>query len=108
MKINFECKKCKRIFDCDVGKVTLPENSPRPQFEKNIICPACGQRSMDDVLLTESGQMQLTEATLGGDFETIRYFDAEDFEIDESPESKPDNPGKSSRKKSKKKKRKKR
>ncbi len=83
MKINFECRKCKGVFDCDVGEVTLPENSPRPLFEKNILCPACGQRSMDEVFLTEIGQMQLTEATLDDDFENIRYFGAEELEIDD-------------------------
>ena len=65
MKINFECKKCKRIFDCDVGKISFDWNgeSDRPEFEKPIICPKCGIRSMDDVFLTEIGQTQLTEAT---------------------------------------------
>ena len=67
MKINFECKKCGCIFDCDIGEVTLHENSDRPSFEKKISCPTCGERSMDEVLLTELGQSQLTEATL--DFE---------------------------------------
>ncbi|MCP5102295.1 MAG: hypothetical protein GY950_02900 [bacterium] len=64
MEINFECKKCGNTFDCDIGAVTFPENSNRPCFEKKIICPVCGERSMDDVFLTELGQGQLTEATL--------------------------------------------
>ncbi len=63
VEINFECKKCGKTFDCDVGIVTLPEDSERPCFEKKIICPVCGERSMDDVFLTELGQGQLTEAT---------------------------------------------
>ena len=67
MKINFECKKCQDIFDCDVGAVSICESSFRPQFENEIIWPKCGQRSIDDVLLTELGQSQLTQATL--DFE---------------------------------------
>jgi hypothetical protein len=64
METDFEYKKCVGIFDCDIGAVTLSENSYRPHFEKKIICPTCGPRSMDDVLLTELGQSQLTEATL--------------------------------------------
>ena len=79
MEINFECKKCGNLFDCDVGKVTLPENSFRPYFEKNIICPTCGQRSMDEVFLTELGQSQLTKATF--DFEADDIFDFEDDEL---------------------------
>jgi hypothetical protein len=79
MEINFECKKCGGIFDCDIGVVTLSENSYRPHFEKKIICPTCGPRSMDDVLLTELGQSQLTEATL--DFEADDIFDSEDDEL---------------------------
>lgn len=35
----------------------------RPVFGKEIRCPSCGKLSMDDVLLTEVGQSQLTEAT---------------------------------------------
>ena len=64
MYINFECKKCGRLFDCDVGAVSVAEAAMRPVFEKNIRCPTCGERSMDDVLLTELGQSQLTDATL--------------------------------------------
>ena len=60
MVINFECRQCGFLFDCDVGTVTLSENYYRPNFEKEIICPKCGQRSMDEVLLTELGQSQLT------------------------------------------------
>jgi hypothetical protein len=35
----------------------------RPIFEKDIVCPRCGKRSIDEVLLTELGQSQMTEAT---------------------------------------------
>ena len=59
--LNFSCKKCKKIFDCDVGKITF---SAKPKFEKEIICPKCGVISIDNVLLTEIGQTQLTEAHL--------------------------------------------
>ena len=63
MEINFECKKCRNIFDCDVGTITVNENSDRPQFEQSIFCPRCGELTIDEVLLTELGQSQLTEAT---------------------------------------------
>ena len=81
MEINFECKKCKKIFDGDVGEITLPDNSPRPHFEKDIICPTCGPRTMDQVYLTELGQGQLTEATL--DMEGIDIFDDDDDDDDD-------------------------
>jgi len=79
MVINFECRECGGLFDCDVGMVTLPENSFRPHFEKEIICPKCGQLSMDEVLLTELGQSQLTEATL--DFEVDDMVGSEDDDL---------------------------
>jgi len=79
MEINFECKKCHRIFDCDVGSVTVAENSDRPHFEKRILCPTCGELTMDEVLLTELGQSQLTEATL--DFKLDDIITSEDDEL---------------------------
>jgi hypothetical protein len=63
MEINFECKKCRREFDCEVGEISLSNDGMRPVFEKDIICPGCGKLSMDDVFLTELGQSQMTEAT---------------------------------------------
>lgn len=63
MTINFKCKKCRKEFDCDVGKIGINENTIRPNFEKPIVCPQCGKRTIDEVLLTELGQSQLTEAT---------------------------------------------
>jgi hypothetical protein len=79
MEINVECKECGGIFDCDVGTVSISEDSFRPQFENEIICPKCGQRSIDDVLLTELGQSQLTEATL--DFDADDIFDFKDDDL---------------------------
>jgi hypothetical protein len=78
MEINFECLKCRSIFGFDIGTVSLSESNFRPCFEKKIVCPTCGERSMDEVLLTELGQSQLTEATL--DFEADDMFDFEDDE----------------------------
>ena len=64
MEINFECKKCKKIFDCDVGQVSIDEKAMRPIFEKKLVCSKCGELTIDDVYLTEIGQSQLTEATM--------------------------------------------
>ena len=75
MEINFKCKKCGVIFDCDIGTVTLSDDYERPVFNNRIICPKCGQRSIEDVFLTELGQSQLTEATL--DFERDELFDGD-------------------------------
>lgn len=61
--INFECRKCHREFDCEVGAVTVSAESGRPQFENALACPSCGTVSMDEVWLTEMGQGQLTVAT---------------------------------------------
>jgi hypothetical protein len=33
-------------------------------LRKKLICPKCGELTMDDVHLTELGQGQLTEATM--------------------------------------------
>ena len=52
----------------------FPENSDKPDFEKEIICLKCSNLSMDEVLLTEIGQSQLTEVTLGFDADDIFDF----------------------------------
>ena len=64
LTINFKCKKCRKEFDCDVGKIGVNEETMRPNFEKPIVCPRCGNRTIDEVLLTELGQSQMTGATL--------------------------------------------
>lgn len=64
MQINFECQKCKVIFDSDVGSVSLNEKTFRPDFANIIKCPNCGERTIDEVFLTELGQSQLTSATM--------------------------------------------
>jgi rubredoxin len=63
MEINFKCKKCKKEFDCEMGKIGINTSTMRPEFEKDIICPRCGKLRIKDVLLTEIGQSQMTEAT---------------------------------------------
>lgn len=64
MKINFECQKCKLVFDGDVGTIGINYDTMRPDFEKPIRCPKCGELTMDEVFLTELGQGQITEATM--------------------------------------------
>jgi len=64
MEINFECKKCGGIFNSDIGAVKVNEKTFRPEFEKAIICPKCGVRTIDEVFLTELGQSQMTGATM--------------------------------------------
>ena len=65
-ELNFKCRKCKVIFDCNVGEITFPQSvDQRPKFKNEIICPECGKLSMDEVLLTEIGQTQMTVAHLG-------------------------------------------
>ena len=63
MTINFECRKCRKVFDCDVGKIGINKKTMRPDFEKAVVCPQCGKRTIDEVFLTELGQGQMTEAT---------------------------------------------
>ena len=64
MKINFRCKKCKIIFDSEVGNISFSDETMRPVFEKKIVCPKCGILEIDQVCLTELGQSQLTDATM--------------------------------------------
>lgn len=64
MTINFECRKCRKEFDCDVGQIGIDDSGMRPTFGKDIVCPRCGKLTMDDVLLTELGQTQMTAATM--------------------------------------------
>ncbi len=64
MEISFECKKCRKEFDCEMGKIGINGETMRPTFEKPIICPRCGKKTINEVLLTELGQSQMTEATM--------------------------------------------
>jgi hypothetical protein len=64
MKINFECKGCKREFNCEMETIGIIEATMRPNFKNPSVCPRCGEKTMDEVLLTELGQSQLTEATM--------------------------------------------
>jgi len=64
MIINLKCTKCKKVFNSNVGKIIINEETMRADFELDIHCPNCGKISVDDVILTELGQSQLTEATM--------------------------------------------
>lgn len=64
MEINFQCRQCQQVFDSEVGQIRFEPGAERPEFEQPIACPACGERTMDEVFLTETGQGQLTEAVL--------------------------------------------
>lgn len=61
--LNFDCEKCRENFTCDVGKITFAftRTNNRPTFEKEIRCTNCQIITMDDVILTESGQTKLTD-----------------------------------------------
>ena len=60
MQLEFECKTCHQVFECDMGTVSF--STDPPTFGNDPVCPRCGVRAFDDVLLTEIGQGQLTEA----------------------------------------------
>ena len=64
MLLSLECKTCHGVFDANVGQVQFVDKGrgPEPVFEKSPHCPKCGQRSNEQVYLTEEGQGQLTEA----------------------------------------------
>ncbi len=64
MLINFQCRQCRLVFDSEAGQITMPADAHRPPFEHPIGCPRCGQRSLDEVWLTELGQSQRTAAVL--------------------------------------------
>jgi protein O-mannosyl-transferase len=65
MTINLGCKKCGSEFDCDVGDISMSEDSMLPVFGKDIECPRCGRLSMDDISLTEFGQSRTTKQREG-------------------------------------------
>lgn len=64
MPINFQCRQCRLVFDSEVGHITMLANAQQAQFEPPIRGPRCGQRSRDEVWLTEVGQRQLSAAVL--------------------------------------------
>ncbi len=64
-KVNFKCKKCRTIFDGDVGKITFPRDilkGGKPIYEKDVECTYCGVLTLDTVDLTELGKHQLLDS----------------------------------------------
>jgi len=57
-KIEFKCKKCRKEFDCETGRI---EFGSILNFEKDLICPNCGKRKINELELTELGQTQISE-----------------------------------------------
>jgi rubredoxin len=57
MLVNLKCKKCKIVYDFEVGRIATDKNY-RLVFENDTICPNCGAKNED--LLTEFGQTQMT------------------------------------------------
>jgi rubredoxin len=58
MKVNLKCEKCGKIYDYEVGNVSLDDKGALV-FENKSVCPKCG--AVDKDLLTELGQSQMTE-----------------------------------------------
>jgi len=79
--INFKCKKCETEFDCEIGKVTFPDNiNEKLNFEKKIICPKCNIITVDEAELTEMGQTDATILHFNNDHkdETVKPIKSED------------------------------
>jgi rubredoxin len=57
MVVNLKCRKCKAIYDFEVGNVSMDDKS-NLVFENITICPKCGAKGED--LLSEKGQGQMT------------------------------------------------
>jgi len=64
MLINFQCRQCQTVFNSEVGQIDFDPEAERPRFEHLPVCPRCGERTLDEVELTELGQGQITEAFL--------------------------------------------
>lgn len=64
-EVNFKCKKCRTVFDGDVGRITFPRSplrGGRPTYEKDIECTNCGVLTVDKADLTELGKHQLLDS----------------------------------------------
>ncbi len=53
MQVTFECQGCGQEFSCDAGRVSIDQEAMRPVFEKAVVCPRCGVRTLEQVILTE-------------------------------------------------------
>jgi len=58
MIVNFKCGACKQVYDFEVGNPSMNKNY-KLVFENKPICPKC--KAIDNVLLTERGQGQMTD-----------------------------------------------
>jgi hypothetical protein len=80
--VNFMCKDCKSEFDYNVGKVTFPTDQDRPSFEKEIHCPKCGIRTLDQIELTERGQTMLSDILFTAEIDNIDGKEYSDEELE--------------------------
>jgi len=62
MIVNLKCGVCKHIYDFEVGEPSMDKNY-KLVFQNKTICPKC--QAIDNVLLTERGQSQMTDWHLG-------------------------------------------
>ncbi len=60
-ELTFKCSNCKKIFTSDVGKISFPIEKEEPDFEREAMCPSCGELKRGEYTLTEEGQSQLTK-----------------------------------------------
>lgn len=65
-------------LDCGVGSVEVDEKTNRPRFGNKIVCPGCGERSLDDAYLNGLEQSQLTAATFDC-YDDVSGFDDDDL-----------------------------
>jgi hypothetical protein len=68
--INSESKRCHRTNGCDVGLVSLSQDSDTPHFIKGLFHPLRSELPMDDVWFTQLGQNPLAEAAIGFDHDS--------------------------------------
>ena len=63
MEVNLNCGKCNVNYNFEVGEPSTDENM-RLVFAHKPVCPKCG--ALDQELLSELGQSQMTEWHLKG------------------------------------------
>ncbi len=62
MIVNLKCGACKHVYNFEVGQPSMDKNY-KLVFEHKPVCPQC--KAIDNVLLTERGQSQMTDWHLG-------------------------------------------
>jgi len=78
MTINFKCKKCRREFDCDMGKIGIDDSGMRPTFEKDIVSPWFDKLTMDGVFFPT--HISSYYKVLKGDYEKNRRMHDPDID----------------------------